>query len=418
MELTLGNQVTANNEFARNNGAIVLGGNVNGLGVIRSLGRLGAPCGLIFVATPGEHAFNSKYLSFACPVTDQTTDSELCERLESLSSELGTRRTALIPTSDRFSQFLSANKHSLSKNFQFNCCDLELCEAFLDKWNTATICDAHDLLTPSTICPSDFEELHSEAEHLAFPVIVKPRYTFDSRFPGKNAFISGREELLNFYNEHPVLGSSVIQQIIPSGDGDIIVLASYSNSDGKVVAMYSGRKLRQYLPDYGATCYGISERQPELEKMTTEFLDAIKYRGFAMIEFARSRHDGHFYFLELNTRTSWTNQLFADSGVDLSQIGFMEITGNDYRNMADTAIQRDGVVFLDFRRDFSSMRIKRQQGDIRFIDWFQSLFGARSFAFWDKSDPMPFIAACAFRIKSIYTTCLSLIRSRQTIPDG
>ena len=42
--------------------AIILGSNVNGLGVIRSLGRLGVDCMAVYAETAGDFALYSRYL--------------------------------------------------------------------------------------------------------------------------------------------------------------------------------------------------------------------------------------------------------------------------------------------------------------------------------------------------------------------
>jgi len=118
-----------------------------------------------------------------------------------------------------------------------------------------------------------------------------------------------------------------------------------------------------------------------------------------MVEFARSREDGLAYFLELNTRTSWTNQLYADAGVDLSQIGYRDMIGRPGTQSDCDVAQIDGIVWLDLRRDRATMQIKRAAGQITTLEWLKSLFRARSYAHWDWRDPVPFVAACAWRIQ-------------------
>jgi predicted ATP-grasp superfamily ATP-dependent carboligase len=249
-----------------------------------------------------------------------------------------------------------------------------------------------------TYCPKSTQELSSMLEKVRFPLIVKPRYTFEGNFPGKNATFDEPDTLWRFFAENDVFADAVVQEIIPSGDGDIFVISSYSGADGRVAAMYSGRKIRQYLPDYGATCFGVSEKQPALERETLRFLDNIRYRGWAMVEFAQSRLDGQCYFLELNTRTSWTNQLYADTGVDLTQIGCIEMVGRDFRSVLGQAEQEEGIYWLDFRRDFASIRLKRRQGKITLPAWLRSIVRARSFAQWSWDDPRPFVVACLWRV--------------------
>lgn len=396
------------------NGAIVLGTNVNGVAVIRSLGRLGVACGAVYSRTPNDQARHSKYLKVACEVSDSANPSEVTTALGTVADSLGARRPVLIATTDRYSQFLCKNQASLSKRYRLTCADPDLYDAFLDKWKTVGICQQYDILIPDTICPTSMDELRHLAPGLPYPVIVKPRYTFDRAFPGKNAVLADFAALKAFFERHRVIGNAVIQRIIRSGDGDILVTVSYSGADGRTKAMYSGRKIRQYLPDYGATCFGISERHPELEEESRAFLDAIGYKGFAALEFARSREDGRPYFLELNTRTYYHNQLFADAGVDLTQIGYLETVGREYADIVDRSKQREGVIWLDFQRDFAAMRIKRRHGQITICQWLRSIVAARSFAWWSWHDPKPFFMSCLWMIRQRWRR---LVASRRR-PEG
>ncbi len=385
------------------NTAIVLGTEVNGIAVIRSLGRLGIRCGALSAASRGDHAHHSRYLSFAGVIPPDASDAALASIVRDVGAGFGDSACVLIPTTDRYSEFLSRNREALANDFILCCPAMDLCDAFLDKWKTAEICNEHGILIPRTACPRTPEELADVAREIPFPVVIKPRYTFGTNFPGKNAVVTDASSLLNFFKGNALLGHCVIQQIIPSGDGDILVTASYSGGNGTVEAIYSGRKIRQFLPDYGATCFGISERHSVLETESRRFLDRIRYTGFAALEFARSRDDGRAYFLELNTRTYYHNQLFADAGIDLTQIGYLSATGHDISQELRTLRQRDGLIWLDFRRDFQSMRIKRRQGRITVAKWLYSIVTARSFAYWNWRDPVPFIYACLWRTKELAT---------------
>lgn len=381
------------------NSAIVLGTEVNGMGVIRSLGRLGVECAAVCAPLHGDHALRSKYLAFSEQISPTADHDDITRVLSDVASRLKNEQPVLIPTTDMFSQYICDNQEQLAERFLFRCASKELFDSFLDKWKTDQICRANGIIVPNTFNPQDDAELLIVSEKLSFPAIVKPRYTFYNNFPGKNVVVNDANELLDFFAEHAVLGQSVIQEIIPSGDGDIIVVVTYSGKDGLVKATYSGRKIRQLLPDYGATCYGISESHPELVSTSENFLNKIGYKGFAALEYARSRADGQFYFLELNTRTYYHNQLFADAGVDLTQIGFAEITGLDQGASNTPKSQRNGLVWIDFRRDFKSVRIKLSHGNITVSEWLKSLLYPRSFAYWNWHDPMPFVEACTFGMK-------------------
>jgi predicted ATP-grasp superfamily ATP-dependent carboligase len=382
--------------------AIVLGTEVNGIAVIRSLGRLGVRCAAIRTPSRNDFAIHSRYLSFSHEVPAGSTDDALLIAISEAALRLGNQDpVVLIPTTDRFSEFLSRNAPSLAPRFVACCPSRPVCDAFLDKWKTALLCTQQGVRIPRTLCPKSPEEVAAAADELRYPVIIKPRYTYGTNFPGKNAVVRSGAELIEFFRKPGLIEKSIAQEIIPSGDGDILVTASYSGRDGRVKAIYSGRKIRQFLPDYGATCFGISERHADLEVRSRAFLDGLGYTGFAALEFARSRADGLAYFLELNTRTYYHNQLFADAGVDLTQVAYFEAAGIDVGPMVQSLKQRDGVIWLDFRRDFQSMRIKRRQGRITVGAWLASLCRARSFAIWHPKDPRPFIVACSRRLADI-----------------
>lgn len=391
------------------NSAIVLGTEVNGIAVIRSLGRLGVRCASVSARTRGDHARHSRYLTFSSDVPSDATDAVLASVIRDVADRIGQSPPVLIPTTDRYAEFLSRNQAALADDFILCCPDMELCDTFLDKWKTAQICTDNGILIPQTACPHTPAELAKVANDIPYPVVVKPCYTFGTAFPGKNAVFEDARGLLKFLEGPQLLGRCVIQQIIPSGDGDILVVASYSGNNGVIEAIYSGRKIRQLLPDYGATCFGISERHPALEMQSRRFLEKIRYRGFAALEFARSRVDGQAYFLELNTRTYYHNQLFADAGIDLTQVGYLSASGQDFKTVLGTLKQREGLVWLDFRRDFQSMRIKRRQRRITVVDWLRSIVTARSFAYWHWRDPSPFLGACLWRTKELFVNRLKAL---------
>lgn len=383
------------------NSAIVLGTGVNGIAVIRSLGRLGVRCGAVYSPSRGDYARFSRYLSVAHTVPDNAEDSNLIAAICTVSDRLGNKPPVLVPTTDRYSEFLGRTQDLLINRFFICNPDKSLCDAFLDKWQTAQLCRANNVLIPHTSCPGSLAELEDTVRDLAYPVIVKPRFTFGTSFPGKNAVFAEPIALQDFLSRNSLIGNCIIQQIVPSGDGDILVTASYSSQKATVEAIYSGRKIRQYLPDYGATCFGISERHPMLEQEARQFLDNIGYKGFAALEFARSRTDGRCYFLELNTRTYYHNQLFADAGIDLTQVAYLSATGRNYRTVLGPLKQREGLLWLDFRCDYQSMRIKRRLGRITTLQWLHSIVGARSFACWSWRDPLPFLAATMMRAKEL-----------------
>jgi D-aspartate ligase len=370
--------------------AVVLGLTVNGLGVLRSLGALGVRCVGLY-KDKRDIGRRSRFLRDGLFLEPSASDSEIEAALRRLTAAVATK-PVLIPTEDRYAQFVAWNQEQLCERYTVRCPRRELFDAFLDKAKTIELCQRHGLTIPVSYSLGSERELEQAMARLEFPAIVKPRLTFDPGFPGKNFVARSARSLVSFFESHPyLLGRTVVQEIIRSGDGHILVVATYSGQDGRVIGLYTGRKLRQFLPDYGVTCFGVSEWHAELASTARAFLDGIGYRGFAALEFARDRLTGRTYFLELNARTYYHNQLFGDAGVDLTRIGWNEMTGSGVPREAP--IQRDGIHWLDFSRDLRSFYRKRLQRQARLGAWLRSLLRARSFAVFDARDPGPMFFA-------------------------
>jgi len=368
--------------------AIVLGLGVNGLGVVRSLGRRGVRC-VGLVEDGRDPAVASRYLERVVVLGDREPGAALSELMD-----LAPEPPVLLPTSDRFALWVARNARGLRRRAHIPGPDEALCRAVLDKIAAVDLCHEHGMPTPASAAPSSAAAV-SDA---CFPAILKPRDTWTIPFPGKNALAEDPAELARFFERHPeCLGDVLVQRRVDSGDGHVLVAAAYVGRDGDVLGLYTGRKLRQHLPDRGVTCFGVSESLPEVERLTRRFLDRTGYRGFAALEFAEDRATGALSFLELNPRTYLHNQLFADAGVDLTWIGWRDLTGQP---ASPPPTQRDGLVWLDFDRDLRSFSRRLRAGRGRPLSWLWSLRRARSYAWWARDDPGPAARAAARLVAS------------------
>lgn len=372
--------------------AIVMGLTANGLGVVRSLAGLGVEVHGVYTDPDAEIARHSRRLRARYRVRDTHSDTEVMATLLGIRRRVAPEgRMVLIPTDDRFARFVSTHRADLREAFRFRVPPSGIETTFLDKRATIDICRRRAMPIPDSYAPDTIDDVEQQAKVVRFPVIVKPARTDDDAFPGKNAIIASASELLAFYRSRPdLVRRSMFQEVIPSGDGRIVVVCTYSGADGQVLASYSGRKLRQWLPDRGVTCYGVSETLPDLQARTASFLDEIGYVGFAAVEFAEEATTHQYSFIELNARTYYHNQLFADAGIDLSTIGYLEMCGAEPPR---GLVQRDGIYWIDLHRDIPSAIVKWRLGQLGLLEWARSAWRATSFANWDPHDPKPFIAS-------------------------
>lgn len=371
--------------------AVVLGLGVNGLGVVRSLGRNGVPVIGIYSQFHDAGRF-SKYCKIVKRLVLGYNQEAFLDELIRLGQ--GLNRPPLLPTSDESLYFISDHRKSLERYYRFNIPDLQTLEMVIKKNGTQELAERCGVPIPRTHYPQTSEELKYICSEIRFPCIIKPLDTFSVKFfeSAKNIIVADPGQLRAFYQIHPhFLGQTIVQEIIRGGDGHIFVCAAYFSANSEPLAIYTGRKLRQYPPDYGITCLGESIYLPELEAMTVRFLKQIGFRGLVAAEFVRDRKSGSFYFIELNARSYYHNQLFTDCGVNLAYIAYQDLLGEKIEPLC--LRQKEGIWWLDFQRDLSSCWRKRKQGEITWGEWLRTILRARSFAYYDRKDLKPYLFA-------------------------
>ena len=378
--------------------AVVLGLGVNGLGVVRSLSRAGIPVIGIYTR-PGEAGRFSKHCKAKQFPILEIHEPEFLDQLVSLGA--GLDQPPLFPTSDQYLQFLSDHRQVLETYYRFNIVDQSTLEMIVKKNGTQVLAERCGVPIPKTYTPLHEEEIFEISQQDLFPYIIKPLDTFSVQFPqgAKNLIVRSVRELREFYHSNPTcFGQTIVQQVISGGDGHIFICTVYFNAASQPLAVYTGRKIRQYPPDYGVTCLGESCYVAELESLTVTFLKKIKFCGVGTAEFVRDRKNGSFAFIELNARSYYHNQLFTDCGVNFAAIAYRDLLGEE---ALPPPQQKEGLWWIDFQRDLSSCWRKYKQGEITWGVWLRTVIRARSFANWDRRDPGPFLYATWLLVKII-----------------
>jgi predicted ATP-grasp superfamily ATP-dependent carboligase len=108
---------------------------------------------------------------------------------------------------------------------------------------------------------------------------------------------------------YPVL---VQREVVGAGEGLFAL-----RWNGRVVAMFAHRRLREKPPAGGVSVYRESiPLTPELVRAGVRMLDALDWQGVAMIECKRDAHTGKHVLMEVNARLWGSLQLAIDAGVD------------------------------------------------------------------------------------------------------
>jgi D-aspartate ligase len=376
--------------------AVIMGLDPSGLPSVRTLGAMGVPCLGMHWGSRWEIGRYSKYLLRMIQVPYPPSHQQLLRALDELTEPWREASPILIPAEDIYAAFIDEMQDALRPRYTLRASPEKLYALFVDKARTIEACSDQGVVIPRSVAIDSAQNVSAVCSDFRFPVIVKPRSSYGTGFPGKNFVASSASELARFFGDRPdMVGRTVAQEVIHSGDGKIVVAFTYSGREGKVLAQVTVRKLRQWRPDYGQTSFGRSELVPEVARITERFLNAIEYQGFAAVEFAEDADTGRYFLLEVNPRLGLPIQLVLDANVDLIRIAYREMGEMRQEDSATAPSPRqiDGVHWIDFRYDVFSFLDKYRRSKLSLSAWLRSLLRASSYATFDVRDPKPFLAS-------------------------
>lgn len=178
-------------------------------------------------------------------------------------------------------------------------------EPLLDKANQHAAARSIGFPVPATIDPDGEDDVVAAARELRFPVVLKPREApeFRRRFRTQ-VFEAADPEALRraFADAEPYRPQ--ISEVIPGDDDTLWTLGSYRDPDGRPLASFTGRKLRQWPPRFGTARAAEAHWDPDLAARCHALLDAMEFHGISQVEVKRDARDGRDYLIEVNPR-SW-----------------------------------------------------------------------------------------------------------------
>lgn len=363
---------------------------VNGLGVVRSLGRAKVP--VVGLYTSDEDIGRLSRYCTAVGLAQDLAGSRLTDVVMRLADRYK-HRPVLLPTTDAYAQWINDEQERLKERFRFHSNRRDLFQKLNSKLGIISLVREHGLPAPWTRHYETLREFEAEAADFPLPVIVKPVDTFARCLPDrtKNVVFNAIDALRDYVTRHRAyLRNMVFQQVVESGDGRILICTLLLDRDGRPVMWYTGRKLRQYHPDYGVTTFGVSEVDEELAQRSIAFMQAVGYRGICTLEFAEDKRTGERLFLEVNLRSYFHNQLFYDCGLNFPYAEYCLLIGRDLPPGV-VGLRRSGLYWLDFNRDVGSFYHKNRAGQLGLARWMGSLIRARSFAAFALDDARPWL---------------------------
>lgn len=348
--------------------------------LVRPLGLAGVPC--VLVADRADPTRRSRFVR-------DTLDPEgdLAARLCAYAAEQA-EPPVLFYQRDSYALSVSRERERFSRAFRFVVPDAELVEDLVDKERFGALAARLELPVPAG-CVVDPRSQGVGPMPLPAPVVVKPltRSALWFGFAGwsKAVRIESEAAWRRMWPELARAGSRlVVQELIPGGEQQVVSYHVYVDARGEVAGEFTGRKLRTWPAEFGASTALVTTRDAAVRDLGREIVGRMGLRGVAKLDFKRTP-DGSLRLLEVNPRFSLWAHPGAVAGVNLPALVHADLTG---RPRPPASQARPGVRWRELRTDFSAARALQVPG-WRWAGW---ALGTEARSGMALDDPMPILA--------------------------
>ena len=301
-----------------------------GVGVLRTLGRLGVPVHAMVEdrLTP---AAVCRYAgrSFVHPTTGLEEPEELVDGLMAIGRSIG-RRSVPVATDDEAALLLAEHAEQLSEHFLLPPVPPALPRRLADKAGLHGLCLEHGVPTPRSTAPADQEELAAVGRAWGYPLVLKNLAAWTRlRTPavGHTTVVHDERELLAACPPTGAL-SVLVQECIPADMAEDWFTHLYCGADGESQVVFTGLKIRSWPPNAGVTARARAVDNPVLAAQAADFCRRIGYRGVADLDWRLDRRDGQYKLVDFNPRTGAQFRLLeSDDGLDVVRALHLDLTG-------------------------------------------------------------------------------------------
>lgn len=377
-----------------NNKAVILGNNYYmGLSTIRCLGMHGIHTVAIDYAEEGRYAVASKYCSekLIAPHYKKNRD-EFIEFLIEYAKQQR-EKPVLIPCHDAYVEVIDAYLHTLKAYYLIPQTKQGLYTQVMDKGTLHQLAEENGLLVPETVRIDDPDFYEKVENEITFPCLVKPvdSPSFVHTFRKKLFKVYAMQELDEAIKQATDANLEVIvQRIIPGFDDHMYTFDAYLDQSGKVTHWMTCQKQRQYPINFGASVYTVQKYIPELHEIGATFLEKIKYKGFAEIEFKKDANTGQFYLIEINARITNLNSMLHKVGINFPYVTYMDLIG---KPLESKCIEKNtNIAFWYCFEDLLAIKNYLKTKQLSILDIFKSFLRPKAYAIWSWKDPKPFFA--------------------------
>lgn len=306
--------------------AVVVGGELNGLGVCRSLALGRVPVGVIGCRRLNPALWSRCATSF---LVDALHGDGFVDFLREYARRIG-EPPFLIITDELALLSISERREELAGLYRFRLPAHDAVLMLHDKAMFHESAIRHGWPVPAGVVVRDRADLAGIAS-LRPPLIVKPadkRHFHQGQAPRLIAARSHAEAVTAAAGITARAGTALAQEAIEGPDEEVYFCLFYRGRGGETLGMFTGRKLASTPPGTGSTAFCTPADGYELERVTNRILDQVGYFGFGGIEYKRDARDGRFLIIEPTVgRTDWQEEVATLAGVNIPLIAYRHEVG-------------------------------------------------------------------------------------------
>lgn len=368
-------------------GAVIVGGDYQGLGIVRSLGRQGIP--VCVVDDELSISRFSRYCSKFVKLANLRDGSKAVRSLLETGKRLNLQGWVLYPTREELVAAFSRYRSELSEVFRVPTPAWDSVQWAWDKRNTYRLAQQLGIPTPRTYYVDNIDQL-SELDGLTPPFAIKPaiKEHFFYAAKAKAWRANSCTELKTLVRKASELagpGEIMVQELIPGGGKQQFAYCAFFRC-GEAVGKMVARRWRQHPLQFGrASTYVETVEVPILEELSERFLRAIDYYGLVELEYKLDPRDHQYKLLDVNARTWGYHSLGPRAGVDFSYMLYADQIGLPVARCK----AKSGIGWIRTMTDLPAAFLSLMAKDLDLKSYIRSLKKCNVEAVFSREDPFP-----------------------------
>lgn len=352
--------------------AFVVGTNITGLTIARSLKRLGV---LVAGVDVGRRFPTSHSRAWDALVLRADFDDHRLVDLLSREARRCTTPPALFLATDEQVKIVAEHGQGLAGVLRFEQSRPEATTLLMNKDRFTALAVEQGWPVPRSWAVRSRASLEELGPLLGFPVILKPQEKnlgFRKADVPKATRCESIAEVLAAYDRFAHVEPEVLlQEWIGGSDADIRYSFHYLTAEHEELARFEGRKIRQWLPECGSTSSATACDTEEVAALSLEILTRAGAVGLCSVEYKHDRTRGGYVIMEPTIgRPNLQLGAAVANGVDLIGAAYAHLSG---RPISRTARPRRRATWMIVPSDIRSARFYIDRGDLTWSGWLASL---------------------------------------------